>query len=45
MKNETMRNAIGTFVRNHWLMLLIVIQPLLDVLALWTERRDGSRAG
>lgn len=45
MKNETMRNAIGTFVRNHWLMLLIVIQPLLDVLAFWTKSPDGTLAG
>lgn len=45
MKNETIRNAIGTFVRNHWLMLLIVIQPLLDVLAFWTKSPDGTLAG
>ena len=45
MKNETMLNAIGTFVRNHWLMLLIVIQPLLDVLAFWTKSPDGTLAG
>ena len=45
MKNETMFNEIGTFVRNHWLMLLIVIQPLLDVLAFWTKSPDGTLAG
>lgn len=45
MKNETKRNATGTFVRNHWLMLLIVLQPLLDILAFWTKSPDGTLAG
>ena len=45
MKNETMLNSIGAFARNHWLMLLIVIQPLLDVLAFWTKSPDGTLAG
>ena len=45
MKNETTLNSIGTFVRNHWLMLLIVLQPLLDILAFWTKSPEGTLAG
>lgn len=45
MKNETKLNAIGIFIRNHWLMLLIVMQPLLDILAFWTKSPDGTLAG
>lgn len=45
MKNETTLNKMGTFVRNHWLMLLIVLQPLLDILAFWTKSPDGTLAG
>ena len=45
MKNETTLNKMGSFVRNHWLMLLIVLQPLLDILAFWTKSPDGTLAG
>lgn len=45
MKNETKLNSIGIFIRNHWLMLLIVMQPLLDILAFWTKSPDGTLAG
>ena len=45
MKNDTRLNSIRTFVGNHWLMLLIVLQPLLDILAFWTKSPDGTLAG
>ena len=37
----SMKNSL----RNHWLMLLIVIQPVLDILAFWTKSPDGTLAG
>lgn len=44
--NENQRiNSIKTFIQNHWLMLLIVIQPVLDILAFWTKSPDGTLAG
>ena len=45
MKNDTRFNSIRSFVGNHWLMLLIVLQPLLDILAFWTKSPDGTLAG
>lgn len=45
MKNDTRLNSIRSFVGNHWLMLLIVLQPLLDILAFWTKSPDGTLAG
>ena len=45
MKNDTRINSIRSFVGNHWLMLLIVLQPLLDILAFWTKSPDGTLAG
>lgn len=45
MKNDTRLDSIRSFVGNHWLMLLIVLQPLLDILAFWTKSPDGTLAG
>ena len=38
-------NTPGTFVRNHWLILLIILQPILDIVAFWTKNPDGTIAG
>ena len=45
MNNSINNNARTAFVRNHWLMALIVMQPLLDVIAFWTKNPDGTLAG
>ena len=31
--------------QNHWLMGLIILQPILDILAFWTKSPDGTFAG
>ena len=33
------------FFRNHWLMLLITLQPILDIIAFWTKNPNGTLAG
>ena len=33
------------WIRKHWLLLIIVAQPLLDVLAFWTQSESGTAAG
>ena len=33
------------FFRNHWLMLLITLQPVLDIIAFWTKNPNGTLAG
>ena len=33
------------FFKNNWLMLLIILQPLLDIIAFWTKSPDGTLAG
>lgn len=38
-------NSPGAFVRNHWLMFLIVLQPILDIVAFWTKNPNGTIAG
>ena len=38
-------NSFAMFCRNHWLMLLIILQPLLDIIAFWTKNPDGTLAG
>ena len=38
-------NPIRAFLRNHWLMAIIIIQPVLDILAYWTKSPDGTTAG
>ena len=45
MNNSIKNNARTAFVRNHWLMALIVMQPLLDIIAFWTKNPDGTLAG
>ena len=35
----------GRFFRNHWLMGLIILQPILDIIAFWTKSPDGTFAG
>ena len=37
--------SIRAYVQNHWLMLLIVLQPVLDILAYWTKNPEGTMAG
>ena len=37
--------SIGNYLQNHWLMLLIILQPVLDILAYWTKNPDGTMAG
>ena len=41
MNKSINNNARTAFVRNHWLMALIVMQPLLDIIAFWTKNPDG----
>lgn len=31
--------------QNNWIMLLIIAQPLLDIMAYWTQSPDGTAAG
>ena len=38
-------NPAGRFFRNHWLMGLIILQPILDIIAFWTKSPDGTFAG
>ena len=45
MNKSINNNARTAFVRNHWLMALIVMQPLLDIIAFWTKNPDGTLAG
>lgn len=45
MNNSINNNARTAFARNHWLMALIVMQPLLDIIAFWTKNPDGTLAG
>ena len=43
MKNNRLSGPRAAFLlRNHWLMLLVVIQPVLDILAFWFQAPDGS---
>ncbi len=45
MKNIKDIKSLKSYMRNHWLMLLIVIQPVLDILAFWTKSPSGTLAG
>ncbi|MCR5577265.1 MAG: O-antigen ligase family protein [Oscillospiraceae bacterium] len=38
------RISRGAF-RNHWLILLIAVQPVLDIVAFWTRSPSGTLAG
>ena len=33
------------FFQNHWLMMLVILQPVLDILAFWTKSPEGTLAG
>ena len=37
--------SIRNYFQNHWLMLLIILQPVLDILAYWTKNPEGTMAG
>lgn len=37
--------SFKNYIRNHWLMMLIVLQPILDILAYWTKSPEGTAAG
>ena len=39
------QNRLPAFLRNHWLMALIVLQPILDIIAFWTKNPNGTIAG
>ena len=38
-------NSAKKLWSNNWLMLLIVAQPILDIVAYWTQSPDGTVAG
>lgn len=38
------RNVVS-WIRAHWLLLLIAVQPVLDILAFWTQSESGTAAG
>ena len=41
-----MQNRIRSgFFKNNWLMLLIILQPVLDIVAFWTKSPSGTLAG
>ncbi len=44
-KNEINSSPALDFLKNHWLMALIIVQPVLDILAYWTKSPDGTWAG
>lgn len=33
------------FIKNHYILLIIAIQPVLDIIAYWTKNPDGTIAG
>jgi len=39
------KNSLKKFFSENWLFLLIIAQPLLDVLAFWTRSDSGTAAG
>lgn len=36
---------MASFLRKNWIAVVIVLQPLLDVLAYWTQNESGTAAG
>ena len=44
-KRKSQLNTGAQFFRNHWLMGLIIMQPILDILAFWTKNPEGTFAG
>ncbi len=45
MKSLSKNRICVDFIRNHWLMALIVLQPFLDIVAFWTKSPNGTIAG
>ena len=45
MTNIKNIKSFKNYVRNHWLMVLVILQPVLDILAYWTKSPDGTAAG
>lgn len=45
MKARLQNRINSGFFRNHWLILLIVLQPILDIVAFWTKSPSGTLAG
>ena len=46
MKEKMKKLNIGRqFFSNHWLMILVILQPILDIIAFWTKSPDGTFAG
>ena len=39
------KKGLRKFFSENWLFLLIIAQPLLDVLAFWTSSEAGTAAG
>lgn len=42
---QTNSSSVKKLLYDNWLTLLIVLQPLLDVLAYWTQNERGTAAG
>lgn len=38
-------SSLRKFLYDNWLTMLIVLQPLLDILAFWTQNNNGTIAG
>ena len=38
-------NSFKKFLYDNWLMMLIIFQPLLDILAFWAQNESGTIAG
>lgn len=45
MKTIKNTKSLRAYIRNHWLMLLIILQPVLDIIAFWTKSPNGTAAG
>lgn len=41
----TEKRAFTSTIKEHWLFLFVILQPLLDVLAFWTSSETGTAAG
>ena len=39
------KNNLLNTLREYWILLFIVLQPLLDVLAYWTQNDAGTASG
>jgi len=45
MSEIVKEKSIKGYIRHYWLLVLILIQPVLDILAFWTKNPDGTIAG